>query len=94
MNFSRRWHSTALVSLVFLASIASSRKLGAAAQESQPDSYAGFEGRTVSRIDVAVRPSENVEKIRALIRQNTGQPFSIEAIKSSVAALQQTGTAG
>ena len=91
MNFSRRWHSTPLASLVFLALIASSWKLGAAAQESQPDSYAGFEGRTVSRIDVAVRPSENVEQIRALIRQNTGQPFSIEAVKSSVAALQQTG---
>ena len=91
MNCGRRWLSTALVSLVFLGTVASPRKLRAAAQESQPESYAGFEGRTVSRIDVAARPSEDVEKIRALIRQKTGQPFSIEAIKSSVAALQQTG---
>jgi outer membrane protein insertion porin family len=66
--------------------------LGAAAsQEQSPDSAAGFEGRTVTRIDLAVRPSEDPAQIRTLIHQEQGKPFSMEAIRSSVADLQHTG---
>jgi outer membrane protein insertion porin family len=78
-----------LVSMGLLVSRCSSQEVGATSQESA-DSYAGFEGRPVSRIDVAVRPSEDVEEIRALIRQEPGKPFSMGAIQSSVSALQQT----
>ena len=83
-----------LVGLLFQASLMSSsfaQEAAAPSAESQPESYAGFEGRNVSRIDIAVRPSEDATAIRALIRQDAGAPFSMEAIKSSVAALQQTG---
>ena len=91
MNLGLRWLLLSLVSLAFLTPGSSSQEVGAASQESQPDSYGGFERRTVSRIAIAVRPSEDVAAIRALIRQEAGKPFSIEAIKSSVTALQQTG---
>jgi outer membrane protein insertion porin family len=75
---------TCLLSLPFLVVVASSR-------QSPSDSYAGFEGRNVSRIDIAVRPGVDVEQLRVLIRQEAGKPFSIDAIRSSVAALQKTG---
>jgi outer membrane protein insertion porin family len=91
VNLGFRCVLLSLLSLAFLTPGSSSQEVGTASQESQPDSYGGFEGRTVSRIDIAVRPSEDVAAIRALIRQEAGQPFSIEAIKSSVTALQQTG---
>jgi outer membrane protein insertion porin family len=61
------------------------------AQDLTEDSLAGFEGRTVSRIDIALQPRADLGEIRSLIRQESGKPFSIEAIKSSVTALQQTG---
>jgi outer membrane protein insertion porin family len=73
-----------LLATLFLVSAATS-------QERSPDSTAGFEGRPVTRIDLAVRPSEDLAQIRALIHQEPGKPFSLEAIRSSVADLQHTG---
>ena len=63
------------------------------AQDGQPgtDPNAAFEGRTVNKIDIAVRPSENADELHSLIRQAQGEPFSMEAVKASVAALKQTG---
>jgi len=55
------------------------------------ESYRGFEGNPVGRVDNAVRPSEDVEKLRESIRQQPGNPFSIEAIRESVTDLQHTG---
>ncbi len=63
----------------------------AASQDLPPDTTAGFEGRTVTRIDIAVRPSEDAAQIRALIHQEQGKPFSMENLRSSVADLQHTG---
>ena len=60
------------------------------AQQTQLSSYAGFEGQPVSNIEIAVRPEVEVGKIRPLIRQLAGQPFSTSAMSESVAALQQT----
>ena len=60
------------------------------AQQAQPDSYAGFDGQPVSRVDIAAAPNVDIEKVRALIAQKAGQPFSEDAILQSVAALQQT----
>jgi len=50
---------------------------------------AAFEGRTVWRVEIATRPDQNPDQFRALIRQQVGQPFSVEAVRSSAAALQQ-----
>jgi outer membrane protein insertion porin family len=91
VNPVRRWLLMGFVSLAMLSPRAGSQDASPVAPETQPDSYAGFEGRNVSKIDIAVRPSEDVTAIRALIRQSASQPFSIEAIKSTVGALQKTG---
>jgi outer membrane protein assembly factor BamA len=63
----------------------------AQSQEAQPDPYAAFEGRTVSKVEIAVRPDHHPDQLRALIRQEQGKPLSIDAIRTSVAALQQAG---
>ncbi len=60
------------------------------AQEAQPQTYAGFEGQKVSRVDISLRPGFDVEPFRKLIVQKAGQPFAMSAIRQSVAALQQT----
>src|ERR1700730_5382259 len=61
------------------------------AQEAQPDTYAGFEGNNVAKVDVSAKPTYNVDAFRPLIQQKEGQPFSMKAIRDSVAALQKTG---
>jgi outer membrane protein insertion porin family len=55
------------------------------------DPNVAFEGRTVNKVEIAVQPSEDIEALRGLIRQEQGKPFSIEAVKASVAALRETG---
>ena len=55
------------------------------------DPNAAFEGRTVDKVEIAAQPSEDLDKLRGLIRQEQGKPFSIDAIKASVAALRETG---
>lgn len=63
---------------------------GAATQDNQPTTYQGFEGRTVSKVDIAASPVMNVESFRPVIAQKAGQPFSMAAIRDSVTALQKT----
>ena len=60
------------------------------AQENQPSTYEGFEGRNVSKVDIAKSPDMNVEVFRPLIKLQPGKPFSMAAIRESVAALQKT----
>src|SRR6266403_191964 len=60
------------------------------AQENQPTTYAGFEGRNVSQVEIAKSPVMNVEAFRPLIKLQPGKPFSMAAIHDSVAALQKT----
>jgi outer membrane protein assembly factor BamA len=60
------------------------------AQENQPTTYAGFEGRNVSQVEIAKSPVMNVEVFRPLIKLQPGKPFSMAAIHDSVAALQKT----
>lgn len=62
----------------------------ALAQDAQPDTYAGFEGQNVSKVDISAKPTMDVEAFRSLIQQKAGQPFSIKSIRDSVAALQKT----
>ena len=60
------------------------------AQEAQPDTYAGFEGREVSRIEISAGPGVNTDDFQPLIKQKQGTPFSAAAVRDSIAALQQT----
>ena len=60
-------------------------------QQAGPDTYAGFDGQTVSGIAIAAASSVETQSVRGLIEQQPGRPFSDDAIRRSVAALQQTG---
>ena len=60
------------------------------AQQAQPQTYADFEGKKVLRVDISQGPGFDVAPFRKLIAQKAGQPFSMSAIRESVAALQQT----
>jgi outer membrane protein insertion porin family len=61
------------------------------AQQATSNTPAGFEGRKVSSVGIAIRPQlTDVTPFRKLIEQKAGAPFSIEAIRKSVAALEQT----
>lgn len=71
--------------LLFLACV-----LPVAAQEAQPDTYAGFEGEKVAKVDISAKPTMDVEAFRSLIQQKPDQPFSMKAIRESVDALQKT----
>jgi len=64
--------------------------LQAPAQEAQPDTYAGFEGENVAKVDVSAKPTMDVEAFRPLLEQKAGRPFSMKAIRDTVAALQKT----
>src|SRR4029077_867627 len=75
---------------LLLSLLLSAFTLSATAQENQPSTYEGFEGRNVSKVDIAASPVMNVEAFRSQIKQKPGQPFSIAAIRDSVAALQKT----
>jgi outer membrane protein insertion porin family len=52
------------------------------------ESYAGFEGRTVSEIEIAMAPGGDESGIRALITLKPDQPFSMEKLRDSVSAIQ------
>lgn len=73
----------ALLFLLFFCS------LQVTAQDAQPDTYAGFEGQHVSKVDISAKPTMDVEPFRQLIEQKANLPFSIKAIRGSVAALQK-----
>lgn len=53
--------------------------------------YEGFEGRKVSKIEVAAAPGTDANRIRSLVSLKPGDPFSAEQLKSSVAAIQKSG---
>lgn len=86
-----RWHLT-LVFVYFALLLGISGSLGARqlVSAATPGTYAGFEGRTVSNVDISAGPDVDPEKLRPLIKQQAGQPFSSAAIQESVNALQGT----
>ncbi|HET9321368.1 MAG TPA: hypothetical protein VFO27_16380, partial [Bryobacteraceae bacterium] len=75
---------------IALAALLSLFPCGSAAQDNQPSTYEGFEGRPVSKVDIAASPVMDVEAFRPVITQKAGEPFSIAKIRESVAALQKT----
>ena len=62
----------------------------ARAQQPQPASFAGFEGQPVSSIQIAAGPKVDTDSLRKLISIQASKPFSAEALRMSVASLQQT----
>jgi outer membrane protein insertion porin family len=60
------------------------------AQQTQPTSYAGFDGQLVSVVEIAAGPNVDVAVMRRLVKQQAGKPFSADLLRQSVAALQQT----
>src|SRR6266404_233194 len=87
---SRKRISPGIARFLILPLLISAFALAVGAQENQPSAYEGFEGRNVSQVDIAKSPVMNVEVFRPLIKQQPGKPFSMAAIRDSVAALQKT----
>jgi len=75
--------------ICFLALLVS-WSLPVSGQEGEPSGGEKFEGQKVSKVDVSAKASMDVEAFRSLIKQKAGEPFSMTAIRDSVAALQQT----
>jgi outer membrane protein insertion porin family len=70
--------------LVLLASfLCSGSTLGA--EEKTPQLY---EGLKVSSIEVIARPTVNIQRLRPLVRQGVGKPYSATAVQESAAALR------
>src|SRR6266478_6437966 len=87
---SRKRISPGIARFLILPLLISAFTLAVAAQENQPSTYEGFEGRNVSQVDIAKSPVMNVEVFRPLIKLQPGKPFSMAGIRDSVAALQKT----
>ena len=63
--------------------------LRAGGQEPGPESYAGFEGRMVAEAELTAHPAMDVEAFRSMVTLKAGQPFSMAALRDSVAARLQ-----
>ncbi len=50
-----------------------------------------YEGQTVSSVEIAGRPDIDVEKLKSLLAQKEGQPFSTAKVNESITALKATG---
>ena len=50
-----------------------------------------YEGQMVSAIDLIANPHRDVEPLRPLVVQKTGQPFSGASVQTSIAALRERG---
>src|ERR1700693_1481989 len=64
--------------------------LSAKAQVTPVTGQVSYEGQMVGSIELVSDPRINVESLRPLVAQESGQPYSDQKIKASVAALQQT----
>jgi len=60
--------------------------LSAAPQEAKPETYAGFEGKTVSKVEMSIRPAMDAASFRALLKIKPGEPYSSAAVQASVIA--------
>src|SRR6266853_1182668 len=60
------------------------------AQEAKPDTYAGFNGQRISKVDIAIPPMMSPDKFRALILLKQGDTFSSVKLGESIRILQET----
>lgn len=56
----------------------------------QTEDQAAYEGQQVAVVDLVARPSVDVERLRHLIQQKAGEPYSSAKIQLSISALEQT----
>ena len=75
-----------------LAFLAFSPAAGTFAQQTQPTSYAGFDGQKISDVEIAAGPEVDVDAMRKLVELEAGKPFSTQSMGRSVEALRQTHT--
>src|SRR4029077_12699857 len=61
------------------------------ASRAQTNGAINYEGEKVTAIDLASRPEADVEYLRALIAQQSGQPYSNSKVQQSIAAMTATG---
>lgn len=87
----RPGHFLGIVFLLTLVLCASRLARAQDQKTADVDPNAAFQGRTVNKVEIAVQPSENLDQLRGLIQQKQGKPFSMDAIKASVASLRATG---
>jgi outer membrane protein assembly factor BamA len=87
----RTWRLFGAFFLLALQMCVAAIVLGQDQKSTEVDPNVAFEGRTVNKVEIAAQPSEDLDQLRALIRQEQGKPFSIDAIRSSVTALRETG---
>ncbi len=52
---------------------------------------ASYQGQTVSSVEIAGRPDLQTSRFASLLEQKAGQPFSIEAVRRTAAAIQASG---
>ncbi len=52
---------------------------------------ASYEGQSVSSVEIAGRPDFETSRFASLLEQKAGQPFSIEAVRRTAAAIQAAG---
>ena len=60
------------------------------AQQTQPSTFSGFEGQHVASVEVAARTGVDQVAMQRLIKQQSGQPFSAQAMRESIEVLEQT----
>ena len=58
------------------------------AQEAKPESYAGFEGKQVSRVQISVGVGAHTDAFSSMIKQKENAAFSEQAVRETVAALR------
>jgi outer membrane protein insertion porin family len=64
---------------------------GARAQaQKETSTYEGFEGRRMSSVNLAAKPTMDVEQFRPLLKLKAGEPLSTAALRESVEALKNT----
>jgi outer membrane protein insertion porin family len=50
-----------------------------------------YEGQTLSAVDLIANPHRNVDQLRSLLAQKSGEPFSVANVEGSINALEERG---
>jgi len=74
-----------------LLSLAHRPAILSAAQELTLQQQSVYEGQKVAAVDLVSKPAMNVDAWRPLVKQKVGEPYSLEEVSESVAALKKAG---